>query len=85
VKPASRVSTEFGNDQLPCVANHLCEKIRHNVAFRKEVTERIGLGFELLSKNAAVGPMDRKSNPSQFWKWLQAFDSREISGWVKRI
>ena len=24
--------------------------------------------------------MDRKSDPSQFWKWLQVFDSREING-----
>ena len=24
--------------------------------------------------------MDRKSNPSKFWKWLQVFDSREING-----
>ena len=58
----------------------LYDKIRHDVAFRKEVAERIGLGFELPSKNAVLDRMDRKSNPSQFWKWLQVFDSREING-----
>jgi hypothetical protein len=34
----------------------LYDKIRHDVAFRKEVAGRIGLGFELPSKNAVVGP-----------------------------
>jgi hypothetical protein len=32
------------------------DKIRHDVAFCKEVAERIGLGFELPSNNAVVGP-----------------------------
>ena len=33
----------------------LYDKIRHDVAFRKEVAERIGLGFELPAKNTVVG------------------------------
>jgi len=31
-------------------------KLKEDVAFRKEVAERIGLGFELPSKNVVVGP-----------------------------
>jgi hypothetical protein len=31
-------------------------RIRHDVEFCREVAERIGLGFELPSKNDAVGP-----------------------------
>jgi hypothetical protein len=31
------------------------DKIRYNMAFCKEVAERIGLGFELPSTNAVVG------------------------------
>jgi hypothetical protein len=34
----------------------LYDKIRHDVAFRKEVAERIGLGFVLPSEKAVVGP-----------------------------
>jgi hypothetical protein len=32
------------------------DRIRRDVAFCKEVAEGIGLGFELPSKNAVVGP-----------------------------
>ena len=56
MKPASRVSTEPGNDHSPRVARHLYDKIRHDVAVRKEVAGRNGLGFELPSNNAGVGP-----------------------------
>jgi hypothetical protein len=31
-------------------------KLKQDVAFRKEVVERIGLGFELPSKKVVVGP-----------------------------
>lgn len=31
-------------------------KLKDDVAFRKEVVERIGLGFELPSKKVVVGP-----------------------------
>jgi hypothetical protein len=31
-------------------------KLKQDVAFRKEVAERIGVGFELPSKNVVVGP-----------------------------
>jgi len=43
----------------------LYDKIRHDVAFRKEVAERIGLGFELPSKNAVVGPNGPKIKSEQ--------------------
>jgi integrase len=39
----------------------LYDKIRQDVAFRKEVAERIGLGFELPSKNVVVGPNGPKT------------------------
>jgi hypothetical protein len=54
--PAARVSTDSGNDHSPRVARHLYDKIRHDVAVRKEVAERIDSGFELPSNNVAVGP-----------------------------
>jgi hypothetical protein len=47
VEPTSRVSTESGNDHSTHVASHLYDKIRHDVAFRKEVAERIGSGFDI--------------------------------------
>ena len=31
-------------------------KLKEDVSFRKEVAERIGLGFELPSENVVVGP-----------------------------
>jgi integrase len=34
----------------------LYDKIRHDVAFRKKVAEKAGLGFELPSKKPVVGP-----------------------------
>jgi hypothetical protein len=34
----------------------LYDKIRQDVKFRKEVAEKAGLGFELPSKAAVVGP-----------------------------
>jgi hypothetical protein len=36
-------------------------KLKDVVAFRKELLERIGLGFELPSKNTLLDRMDRKS------------------------
>src|SRR5260370_36382334 len=32
------------------------------------------------SKKPLLDRMDRKSNPSRLWKWLQVPDSREING-----
>ncbi len=32
------------------------DKIRHDVAFRREVAEKAGLGFELPCKEPVVGP-----------------------------
>jgi hypothetical protein len=32
------------------------DKIRHDVAFRREVAEKAGLGFELPRKKPVVGP-----------------------------
>ncbi len=54
------------------------DKIRHDVEFRREVAEKAGLGFRL--KSPLLDRMDRKSKTKLFWKWLQVFDSREISG-----
>jgi hypothetical protein len=48
-------------------------RIRQDVAFCKEVAERIGLGCELPSRNAAVG-----SQP--VLGMVQVFDSGERSG-----
>jgi hypothetical protein len=36
--------------------SNLCDKIRHDVEFRKEVVEKAGLGFELPSNKPVVGP-----------------------------
>jgi len=52
----------------------LYDKIRHDVAFRKEVAEKTGLGFELPRKKPLL---DRKSKTKLFWKWLQVLDSRQ--------
>jgi hypothetical protein len=55
-------------------------RIRHDVAFCKEVAERIGLGCELPSKNAAVGPNGPKIKSEPVLGMVQVFDSREING-----
>jgi integrase len=39
----------------------LYSQLENNIKFRKEVAERIGLGFELPSKNAVVGPNELKT------------------------
>jgi hypothetical protein len=67
------------------VASHLYDEIRHDVAFRNEVAERIGLGFELLSKNAAVGPNGPQIKSEPVLGMVQVFDSREINGRGKWI
>jgi len=38
----------------------LCDKIKSNVAFRKEMAEKAGLGFELPSKIIVIGRNGRK-------------------------
>jgi hypothetical protein len=52
-------------------------RIRDEVAFCKEVAERIGLGCELPSKNAAVGPNGPKIKSEPVWGMVQVFDSRD--------
>ena len=46
------------------------DKIRYDVAFCKEVAERIGLGFELPSKNAVVGANGPTIKSEPVWRWL---------------
>jgi len=49
------------------------DRIRRDVAFCKdvaEVAERIGLGFELPSKNAVVGPNGPTIKSEPVWRWL---------------
>jgi hypothetical protein len=48
-------------------------------------SERIGLGFELPSKNAVVGPTGPTIKSEPVWRWLQVFDSREINSRGERI
>jgi len=48
------------------------DKIRYGVAVCncKEVAERIGLGFELLSKNAVVRANGPTIKSEPVWRWL---------------
>jgi len=46
----------------------LYDKIRSNVAFRKEMAEKAGLGFELPSKSSLLDGMDGNSNLRPIWK-----------------
>jgi hypothetical protein len=49
------------------------DRIRRDVAFCKEVAEvaeRIGLGFELPSKNAVLGPNGPTIKSETVWRWL---------------
>jgi hypothetical protein len=55
-------------------------RIRHDVAFCREVAERIGLGCELPSRNAAVGPNGPKIKSQPVLGMVQVFDSGERSG-----
>jgi hypothetical protein len=48
----------------------LHDKIRHDVAFCKEVAEKIGLGFELPSKNAVVGLNGPTIKSEPVWRLL---------------
>ena len=41
--------------------NH--SKLKEDLAFRKEVAERVGLGFELLSETISLGPNGPKIEP----------------------
>jgi hypothetical protein len=45
------------------------DRIRRDVVFCKEVAERIGLGFELPSKNAVVGPNGPTIKSEPVWRW----------------
>jgi hypothetical protein len=45
-------------------------KIRYDVAVCKEVAERIGLGFELPSKNAVVEANGSTIKSEPVWRWL---------------
>ncbi len=46
------------------------DKIRYGVAFSKEVAEKIGLGFELPSKDAVVGANGPTIKSEPIWRWL---------------
>jgi hypothetical protein len=62
-----------------------CDKIRRDVAFCEEVAERIGLGFELPSKDVVVGPNGPTIKSEPVLEMLQVFDSSEINARVKCI
>ena len=46
------------------------DRIRHDLALCKEVAERIGLGFDLPSKNAVVGLNGPTIKSESVWRWL---------------
>jgi hypothetical protein len=56
------------------------DKIRQDMKFRREVVEKPVWVLKFHSKRPLLDRMDRKSNPSRLWKWLQVPDSREING-----